>query len=353
MSYRAQIPPIYCPIPSAIHPRWKDVESRTMSWLAGYGFGVDEHQRAYLAATKSSEWCCRIAADGIERLLEIFVGWTYIAFMFDDVYDSGRRSRPISDLLATAGEWLGALSSPEAPPAKDNRYASALHDLGLRVRAEAPGELTQRLISAHFEWFLGMTFMMGHRLDGTTPTLDSYVHMAPRDRATKLAVTLIEIAEGTLLGGSELASPPVRAISEAADLIVTCDNDLFSYQREAAHEALESNMVNTLAHEHRCSLEEAILRTVALRDRVMCLFLKLRDQIGQHASAALRRYLTQLGHLIRGNLDWSLTVPRYYTEVDGEPVPSLDSYQWADRPSDGSLDPLPVPSIAWWWDQLT
>jgi hypothetical protein len=115
------------------------------------------------------------------------------------------------------------------------------------------------------------------------------------------------------------------------------------------------NLIDVIARcEDRCN--DATQQMIAYRDRLMCLFLRLRDQLIKTASPALRSYLNSLGHGIRSNIDWSLTVPRYNTLYAGDGSTHAARITLAsscvDKPTAESLDPLPWPSIAWWWAQL-
>lgn len=93
---------------------------------------------------------------------------------------------------------------------------------------------------------------------------------------------------------------------------------------------------------------------VAMRDRLMHLFLRLREQMLPQASQELRSYLICLGNAIRGNIDWQLKVPRYTSLSDYSSPPILGqtfSAECIDKP-DISNAPLPFPAISWWWDYL-
>ncbi len=115
------------------------------------------------------------------------------------------------------------------------------------------------------------------------------------------------------------------------------------------------NIVTVLANERGCGLQQAVVDAVAMRDRMMCLFLRLSDRLLPGASVELRSYLSDLGHLLRGNIEWSMRVPRYNSLGSADQPPGRTATMfpgWADQPADGSLEPLPLPAIAWWWNQL-
>ncbi|SER91973.1 hypothetical protein SAMN04487983_102514 [Streptomyces sp. yr375] len=176
--------------------------------------------------------------------------------------------------------------------------------------------------------------------------------IGPRDRGTRATISFIELAEETSLPPALREAPRVRAVSHATCLLMTIGNDLFSFHRENAENTLESNIVGVLASENRTSLHTALACAVALHDCIMCLFLDLTKALEHNAGEPLKRYLAQLGHLVRGNLEYSLIVPRYNSEVTGISPALLDSIEWAEKPSARRLDAPQIPAIAWLWDQL-
>lgn len=87
-----------------------------------------------------------------------------------------------------------------------------------------------------------------------------------------------------------------------------------------------------------------------------CRFLALRDRVLPRASREQHRYLTDLGHGLRGNIEWGLRVPRYLSlngaaAGPGEVEPP-GHIPWADRPANTGEEPPPLLSIAWWWGDV-
>jgi hypothetical protein len=105
-------------------------------------------------------------------------------------------------------------------------------------------------------------------------------------------------------------------------------------------------VLRVLEYEHGIPPEEALRRAVAQRDRVTCLFLRLRDELAVTGSPQLRQYLENLGTFIRGAQDWGISSHRYTTPEDPAALPST----FRDTPTDDSDEPLDIPAIAWWWD---
>jgi hypothetical protein len=78
----------------------------------------------------------------------------------------------------------------------------------------------------------------------------------------------------------------------------------------------------------------------------MTRYLQLRETLLAHAREDLRRYLTGIDRIISGHINLATTAIRYR---DPETVHLVTR---VDKPSDPSIAPLRIPTIAWWWDHL-
>jgi hypothetical protein len=353
-----EIPPLWCPIEPAVHPRVRQIEQRIHPWLAS--FGVDERVRLRGRASSSAHWACRVAPEGSEDLLQIMADWTCWAFVTDDQYTDG------GPIMAKPSEWnplfcrlLYHMANPETfehvriPP-----LGAAFRDLSARLeRSTSPARLLE-WISAHYVWLLGSACSVSDRSARRIRSLNEHLIVGPLDRAEVLSTLMVQVAEGTELAPRLQRSPKVRAVTDAAHVLHTFYNDLASYSHEVHQDCLQSNFVHILQVERAISSQDALVEAVRLLDRLMLLFVTLRDEIAENAEPALRRYLGQLSNKVRGNSDFQRLVPRYSTILDIDqgvtPVvegPVLAMYDYSDGPSDGQLSP-PADSIAWWWDQL-
>jgi len=349
------MPPLWCPIPTAARGSWQEVEQRSMRWMIRYGFCDDPARRSRVMATRAAEWSTRVAPNASPEGLQVLSDSVYRDLMFDDEildHDNPADADP-TRVLSYVQNLLHVMNHPEARPGPDP-YLQTLHDVARRWRSFASPTALRRWIEGHTTWLYAAAAVIGHRARGTLPDLDEYLIIGPPDRGNTMSISGIEMAEGTALCTAEMEDPRVRAITAAAGVVVTFDNDLFSYPREVVRGTPESNIVGVLRHSRRLTVQAAVADAVRLRDRTLCLYLSLRDQMRSRASSDLRAYLDQLDHYIRGNIDWSLTAPRYQTKPDrlGPDAPAQTQAQYADGPSDGSLAAPPIPAIAWWWDHL-
>jgi hypothetical protein len=345
--------PVYCPIESAIHPAVDRIERRAIEWIDKFPVYADERGRARQVGTRAAEWACRIVPNAVEERLQVLAQWTYWAFMFDDRFcdDEGVKDRP-GDFLHRSGPLLHLVTHPGHGTPVDG-FDRAQQDMShaLQRLGATPTQL-RRWYAGYLSWFLAVGWQMGHLQRGTMPTVNDYIRMRMYNVGGEPVVALFDFLGGYELGDSEYDAPAVQALSELMFFIGGVDNDLQSVGKEIHLDQNDINFVTVLMHGDGSSRVEAVRKAVAIRDRAMCRFLDLREQVTRHASSALHQYLDDLGHTIRGNLDWGAKTPRYTTADTGRtPTTGHDRYaRFAERPSDALTVPLPYPATRWWWD---
>lgn len=213
----------------------------------------------------------------------------------------------------------------------------------------------RRFVHAHRGWLTGVQRQVGNRARGHMPSLDDYLTMRLHSAGGEPTFAMLEIVNGAEVPAAEMDSAAVCALTEMAILVAALDNDRHSFAREAGDLHTDQNVFTVLMRHQDVPLETAVRRAVALRDRVLCRFLALRRKVLPQASRELRRYLTDLGHGIRGNAEWGLLAPRYLVREQaggtGEAARPPEAV-WADEPLDADDAPAPPPSISWWWDDL-
>nr|6TJZ_A Chain A, SVS_variant_AS3 [Streptomyces sp. CWA1]6TJZ_B Chain B, SVS_variant_AS3 [Streptomyces sp. CWA1] len=346
------LPPIYCPLESAIHPRVHEVEKRAVEWIRRSGMCASEEERAWVIATHSADFFARFAptAADEDRLLATSL-WVYWGFAFDDHRcDNGPLSTRPAQFNALAGRVQRAL---EAPSAEDNgdRFVPALQDIARRFRSFGTPTQVRRFVHAHRAYLSGVAWQIGNQARGHMPGLDDYLAMRLLSAGGEPTFAMLEIATGAEVPDREMHRPAVRALTEMAIMVAALDNDRHSLRKELSRGHTDQNIYSVLMHHRGMSLQEAVEEATKLRDRILLRFLELHDRVRPGAGAELSTYLQGLRHGIRGNAEWGLRVPRYLS-LGRVPDPMEDApLTWAESPSDSSPSPLPgAPSIAWWWD---
>ncbi|WP_036567782.1 terpene synthase family protein [Nocardia sp. BMG51109] len=337
------MPGFYCPIEPAIHPDTASIETKAHGWLARWNYFDKRPDR--VLDSRSAEFYARMVPHGQADRLQIAVEWTYLGFVFDDAYcDSAPWNTRTAEFARLTGRILRMLESPGSDIPEPHDCMRPLADIAHKFAEVGTPVQYRRWVLAHRAWLTGVLWQIGNQSDALMPSLDDYLAMRINSAAGEPVIAMIELVTGPQIPANELDCPAVRACTEMAQMLASLDNDIQSYAKDQHRNEADQNIVNVLVHQWRCPRSEAVRGAVAVRDRIMCRFLQLREKTTRHQSAPTRRYLADLGHVVRGNLDWGFSTPRY--RVPGSTPPG----SWADRPHDTGTEP-PASTIAWWWDR--
>ncbi|WP_405700152.1 terpene synthase family protein [Streptomyces sp. NBC_00069] len=351
-----QLPPFYWPFERGlIHPKAAELEERSIAWIDAFGLYPDATERAWGLASRSADLVSRIVPYGDVEQMLLFAQWCYWAFAADDWQDSGAGAGRTASVVDQGARVIRALESPGSGLLPPGPHTAALEDLAARTRVMLTPFQLRRFTEGIQEWVLGAASQAAHAERGTMPSLNDFAATRSWIGGTRFLLTWCEAASGIEVPAEVLYSAPVQALTEAAGFIVACDNDLFSYNKDDHHEPLEQNLLNVLALEDGCTPAEALPAAYALRDRSVTLFVRLREQLAQGADVQLGRYLAALEHWIAGDTEYHDRAPRYASPRNRNALPvegASYGITWTGTPSDPSVEPLPVPALAWWWQQL-
>lgn len=349
--------PFFCPIESAIHPEAEEAEHRAVAWIDRMGFASAPTARARTVGTRSADFYARFTPQADLDRLWIAACWVYWGFAFDDARcDEGPLADDPAGFATMAALVQRALETP-GDLHTDDPYAAALHDLGERFRACATAVQNRRFQHAHRAWLGGVLWQIGNQADRRMPTLDEYLTMRLHSAGGEPTYAMLEIANGAEVPAREMDSPAVCALTEMAICVDALDNDRHSIAKESARGQTGQNLLSVLMHHDGTPPETALRDAIALRDGVLLRFLDLRHTVRRHASAALRRYVDDLAHGIRGNIEWGLHTPRYLSPSGTAPapghVPPPGPPAFTDTPLTGRHHARRLPTSAWWWHDLT
>jgi Terpene synthase family 2, C-terminal metal binding len=346
-----ELPPIFCPLEPAVNPALRRVEERAIDWIDRFHICADGRERAWVIGTNSADFYARYVPHAEEDGLLAAALWVYWGFAFDDARcDAGYYSARPEEFVPMAARLQRALECP-VPTAGDDVFAPALHDIADRFRQLGTPVQFQRFVAAHRGWLTGVAWQIANQARGRLPDLDDYVTMRLHSAGGEPTLAMLEIANRQEIPAAEMDSPAVRALTEMAILVMSLDNDRHSLIRELerGHNA-EQNIYTVLRAERGGSLDDAVHAAGCIRDRVFTRFLDLRDRLLPGLSEPARRYAGGLSYGIRGNAEWGLRVPRYVSRGVTPGETDTADLTWAERPLDSSDEPLPIPTIAWWWD---
>lgn len=351
------VPPFYCPVPAIERPDADEIDRASFAWFASLGAG-DPDELDHLDRGR----CGLVSAWGMPHgrpeVVRIAADIMYLAEGLDDTaFETGRMGRSPDEAMAFLTQLARVIEVPDTPLLTGNPWAEGVRDMRRRFGEFATPLQIGRWIAGWQRLFFGFGWEVSCRARRTIPTLDEYVQIRVLGHTIGMEIltALNDVADGYELPATELNSLPVRALTEMNWMLISFDNDLYSYHQERLRHPNGLNFLDVAAHAWGCSPAEALPRVVAMRDRVMCLFLLLREQVRATASEKLCRYLDSLGQWLRANTDWGTTSDRYRKPLGPDSAP----HTWAAlptgyraEPTDRTLAPIPIPVVVWWWDQL-
>lgn len=342
------IPALWCPVPSAIHPAWRVIQVRNAQWVARMRLVPTGVRREQLAGLNVGELAARFAPRGTLDGVQLIADLLTMTFTLDDLHDQGILTRHPDELAHLFTRLHRPLidASTQADDPLPDVHVQALRDLRDRLGQIASPALVSRMVSAIRDTLLADVQETAQITRGCPPDLDDYVQYRIASSWVLPIATVVAAADGFEPTSAQLDQPAVAALTDMAALLMGWDNDIYGYAKDhRAKTADVNNLPDVLARTSGLAAEQALRHAVALRDRLLAHFLRVRARTESTADPQLRSYLANLASMIRGQLDWAATCPRFFQTSASTSWP----VRIAADPSDTSAEPLPIASIAHWW----
>ncbi|MDX6329513.1 MAG: hypothetical protein QOI83_1896 [Streptomycetaceae bacterium] len=339
------VKPFYCPIAPAVHPGERAFDTASIAWMFQHGLDTDQRQRQRLALCDFGGLTAKTMPYGQSAPLTLMAKLHSVLFSLDDGL-CDEVGATAHGLAHETQRILRALEAPAPQWPDDTPWAAALREIRLELAQHATPSQVRRWTEGMRTYLSGLVWEAACRRDPVLPSLNDYVTMWMRAIGMAPSTTMIDIVGGFQVSDHDLEQPEVRALTEMTWTLVSWDNDFYSRNKEILRAEDNLNLVDVLVHERGHEAAYALEEANMMRDRVMVLFLRLREQVRPTANDVLRRYLDGLAQFVRGHLDWAQVCARY-----ADDIPAGTGW-WKPSPYDDSLEPLPIPTIAWWWDQL-
>lgn len=351
------VPAFYCPIPAGSAGDAAELGRGTLAWLDRTGADLDDERRAYLAGTDIGLSASLTVPDGPTEHRQVYADLLFWLYTFDDTVadESTAALSPATSTMLLRLTRL--LETPEAiEPAPRTWLVTAMRDLLDRMVLVAGPRQTRRCAERLRAYVLNVVLSMARRDAAITPTLDEYVISRLGESAVQVVTTMIPIVGGYAPAGR--TDRRVTALVEMVNFLTSWDNDIIGHNKETyrslryGYPAVPSALT-LLARDRQCSIEAAIGPAVAYRDRVMCHFLRCAAEVTASATPPLARYVAALGRWVRGYLEWALVTKRFADPRNPTDDVAVAHFAlpagWAPEPTDAGREPLPIPTVAWWW----
>ncbi len=316
-----RLPQLYSPFPSGLNLHADSVGRETIAWARHFNLVTEDIVERRLATTHIGGLVGRVYLSTPRAQLQLLADWTTWLFLQDDQCDELGISKQPTQLQAIHARSLAVLRGAH-PTLQDRPLTHALSNLRLRMLQYADAEWMSRFIASFEECLTASIWEATNRARGTTPDVTTYLQQRALTGGLYPYIVLIELTEQIHLPRQAREHPTVERLTLMAVNVVCWANDILSLAKEIKQGDVH-NLVLTLQHKHRLTLQEALERAAALHDTEVRAFIDLELRLpsfGAPVDAALKQYIAILRSWMRGNLDWSYTSGRYLAtaEVPGE-----------------------------------
>jgi hypothetical protein len=341
------------PIPEISHIP-TEVGAQVQAWKESYDFfpesadAVSHDARGTVLAWCLGRFSTGETSKAVLHAIGCMIEWALI--IDDDVLDHADARGRRGEIMRLVGRITHVLESPGYRVAEnDSPYVAAVHDVMEQLRAECtPTEVAR--VSAGLRCLLTSGV---HKLHLDEFSEDEYLALRVHDVGSSVYAAWIALCGPAPVPDEDWNAPAVQALIGCATLLVGLENDVASYRKEKAEGQTSPNFVGVLQAARGLSFDGAVAAAIETRDRLMLLFLRLRERLMPSAGAPLRYLVDRLGQFIIANTEASLCAPRYNPSPTRRAalgdVARTPAY-WAPSSSTTDTSPLPYPAISWWWD---
>jgi Terpene synthase family 2, C-terminal metal binding len=308
------IPDIYCPFQSLISPYLEQVREHALDWAKRFRLIQGEAGMHYYRAIDLSEFICRIYPKAsLEELLVL--GDYYIwGFIYDDLYDDERFSTRPEAMDALYKHLLVILQTPSLVTPQGS-FAEATADLFQRMRLLIPSSyLQKRFVQDNSDWLVAEREDAIRHADQHVVDVQTCLDSRIKSTAALAAIDIIEIVEHIEIPAEIYESQPFQSILATTAHILASTNDIYSLQKELSLDDV-NNVVVVVQRDRACSLQEAMNQACALIEMKIRSFQEQAQHFPTYHKAqidqGIQTFLTDLGLMISGNLDWHRASTRY------------------------------------------
>lgn len=338
----------YCPLPEEVISTSESLEAETLAWAEKLDLGQGDTQATKLYALTGAKFMAHVYPHANGNLAQALSDYSAWGFAANDKAVPTDPTIRTCDVLHTLFRWVRTMRSPNSWTLDDNSLSAALRDTFMRLRDCMTPVQMHRFTVGQTSWLLDQSWETSLRERGAALTVNEYLAMRIGSGGTYAATSYIDAVEGIETPDQELASPIARAAAEAGMMAGLLDNDRYSLGKESRPGFKKYNIFDALRHQHpNLSVRQAILDGIAIRDRILILYARLCNQFLPRASKELRQYFIGVDRIISGNVTYGTTALRYLNPA------SFSTIQRTEKLPPGlPTEPLPYPTIAWWWDHL-
>jgi 2-methylisoborneol synthase len=316
-SDETSVPEIYCPPAIRDDPALGDeVNERLVDWAERVGIYVGQLDQVRAANFGRLMMLAHPDTDDPDRLLA-GAKCALSEWAVDDHYVDDEQGRAAPQLIGERLALAHAVVDPAQLPVgyapqleeavEKDPVLVALHSSLDNLARYATSTQVTRLRRELAVMFVAYNQEAGWRMSGRTPQVWEYlVHR--HENSFLPCMVLIDALGGYEVPAGELTDPRVRRAFTMAGSASVLVNDLYSMAKE---DPTDTNLPRLIAAEERCSLEEAVERSVVIHDELVHTFESEATVLSALGSPSLRRFLAGVWAWLGGSREWHRGSARY------------------------------------------
>ncbi|MFJ9590869.1 terpene synthase family protein [Streptomyces acidicola] len=345
MSASPNLPALYWPLKTEPHPDSDAIDADAVRWMRGFPGHLRQDGMQKLLTEKLGAAVAHCLPHADPRRLRLVARVGLLGTAMDDWFES---LDSLAEVVAATSACQRAWEAP-GMPLTDMPYVAAFREVLADIRALASAVQYERIVAANCIYHQAIPWETALRAHGAVLDQNTYAVMRNRTVGWAVILAYMEFGANIDLPEQEAADPALRALREASGFLLAGFNDLASAAKEADSPAARTGLPAALMAAYACGPVEAMSRAIDMLNRVTLLYIRLRSGLERRAGTRLRQYLAALDTAL-GNLTLFQAGCTRYTATSGHRT--LLRPEFSSSPPIG-LDPgpLPIPAIAWWWEQ--
>ncbi|MEU6315693.1 germacradienol/geosmin synthase [Streptomyces sp. NPDC047014] len=338
MTQPFQLPEFYVPYPARLNPHLEHARAHTKRWARGFGMleGSGVWEESDLDSHDYALLCAYTHPDCDSEALALVTDWYVWVFFFDDHFlETFKRSQDRDGARAYLDRLAAFMPMDLADgfPEPTNPVEAGLADLWRRTVPAMSADWRERFSLSTKNLLDESMWELANIGIGRIANPLEYIEMRRKVGGAPWSAGLVEYVSAEVPARVAHARP-LGVLRDAFSDAVHIRNDLFSYEREVAHEGELSNAVLVLETFLGCGTQEAAevsndLLTSRLQQFEQTALCELPQLIADHAldpaeTAAVLAYTKGLQDWQSGGHEWHMVSSRYMNkEVRATSRPAL------------------------------
>ncbi|WP_283844323.1 isoafricanol synthase [Streptomyces barringtoniae] len=308
------------PFPARLSPHAERARRHSLLWVQEMGLLTDAATGEY-DTLRLERLMAYFYPDAGGRDLELAADFNAWFFIFDDQFDGrlGKRPEAVEALVESLVRTMSADAPRWAPGPADPPLVRAFHDIWHRATADAPDDWRRRFRRHWSAYLTSHQEEARNRTGDRLTSLEQYLATRRNSIGVQPCLDFTERCGAYSLPNSLHDSAPLREMREITGDVVIFVNDIVSLVKEMAVGDVNNSVLVT-REEKGCGLDESVAYVAGLANARTARFGQLAAALpaslaARGMSAEARRYVDHyvegMGHLMAGNLAWSLATSRY------------------------------------------